>query len=162
GTNPQGLLNPDQTPPKELKNPIHLTTSGLVFNQKTGDARTFERVDFSLPQGSGSAVGVNYAAKNNVLTLQSQVNLVLGGAAPTTITAVRATITKDPHRVVLDHPHLQTAARQCDADEATLFLRPDNTLDRVLARGDVLVQTQGSQPAETRSDQLELIMAKQH
>ena len=162
GTNPQGLLNPDQTPPKELKNPIHLTTSGLVFNQKTGDARTFERVDFSLPQGNGSAVGVNYAAKNNVLTLQSQVNLVLGGAAATTITAVRATITKDPHQVVLDHPHLQSAARQCDADEATLFLRPDNTLDRVLARGDVLVQAQGSQPAETRSDQLELIMAKQH
>src|SRR5277367_3144845 len=76
-SNPQGLLNPDQSPPTDLKNPIHLKTSGLIFNQNTGDAHTKERVDFDLPQGKGSAVGVNYAAKANLLTLQSQVNLVL-------------------------------------------------------------------------------------
>jgi len=166
--NPEGLLNPDQSPPKELKKTIHLTTRGLIFNQNTGDAHTRERVDFDLPQGSGSAVGVNYAAKANVLTLLSQVNLVFSGAAPATITAVRATITKDPHLVVLDHPHLRSGARQCDADEATLFLRRDNILDRVLARGNVLVKADSSQPegssqsAEARSEQLELIMAKQH
>jgi lipopolysaccharide export system protein LptA len=160
--NPHGLLNPDQSPPEELKNPIHLQTSGLVFNQKTGDAHTRERVDFALPQGNGSAVGVNYTAKTNVLTLQSQVNLAFSGAAAATITAAQATITKDPHQVVLGHPHLQSEARRCEADEATLFLRPDNTLDRVLARGNVLVQSESSQPAEARSEQLELIMAKQH
>jgi lipopolysaccharide export system protein LptA len=162
GANPQGLLNPDQSPPQERKNPIHLKTSGLVFNQKTGDAHTPERVDFELPQGNGSAVGVNYTAKTNVLTLQSRVNLVFSGAAGSTITAAQATITKDPHQVVLGHPHLENGARHCDADEATLFLRPDNTLDRVLARGNVLVQAEGSQPAEARSEQLELIMARQH
>ena len=161
-SNPEGLLNPDQSPPTELKNPIHLKTSGLIFNQNTGDAHTKERVDFDLPQGSGSAVGVNYAAKANVLTLQSQVNLAFSGATAATITAVRATITKDPHHVVLDHPHVQSGARQCDADEATLFLRSDNTVDRVRAHGNVLVKAQGSQPAEARSEQLELIMAKQH
>jgi lipopolysaccharide export system protein LptA len=160
--NPQGLLNPDQSPPKELKNPIHLQTSGLIFYQKTGDAHTTERVDFALPQGSGSAVGVNYVAKTNALTLQSQVKLVFSGAAAATITAVQATITKDPHQVLLDHPHLQNGARRCDADVATLFLRPDNTLDRVLAHGNVLVHVEGSQPAEARSEQLELIMTKQH
>jgi lipopolysaccharide export system protein LptA len=162
GANPQGLLNPDQAPPTDLKNPIHLRTSGLVFNQKTGDAHTRERVDFGLPQGNGSAVGVSYTARTNVLTLQSQVNLVFGGAAEATITAAQATITKDPHQVLLAHPHLHSEARQCDADEATLFLRPDNTLDRVLARGNVLVHAEGSQSAEARSNQLELIMAKQH
>lgn len=160
--NPQGLLNPDQSPPTELKNPIHLKTSGLVFNQNTGDAHTKERVDFDLPQGKGSAVGVNYAAKANLLTLQSQVNLVLTGATSATITAAHATITKDPHHLVLDHPHLQSGARQCDADEATLFLSTDNTLERVLARGNVLVQAEGPQPAEARSEQLELVMAQQH
>jgi lipopolysaccharide export system protein LptA len=160
-SNPKGLLNPDQSPPTELKNPIHLKTSGVIFNQNTGDAHTNERVDFDLPQANGSAVGVNYAAKANVLTLQSQVNLVASGATAATITAARATITKDPHLVVLDHPHLRSGARQCDADEATLFLRDDNTLDRLLARGDVLVKAESSQPAEARSEQLELIMAKQ-
>jgi lipopolysaccharide export system protein LptA len=161
-SNPEGLLNPDQSPPTDLKNPIHLKTSGLIFNQNTGDAHTKQRVDFDLPQGSGSAVGVNYAAKANVLTLQSQVNLAFSGATAATITAVRGTITKDPHHVVLDHPHVQSGARQCDADEATLFLRSDNSVDRVLARGNVLVRAEGSQPAEARSEQLELMMAKQH
>jgi len=161
GTNPEGLLNPDQAPPRELKNPIHLETSGLVFNQKTGDAYTRERVDFSLPQASGSAVGVNYVAKTNAFTLQSQVNVVLSGAVAGTITAARATITKNPHLVALDHPHLQSDVRRCDADEATLFLRTDNTLDHVLARGNVVVQAGGPLPSELRSEQLDLIMAKQ-
>jgi lipopolysaccharide export system protein LptA len=166
--NPGGLLTPDQSPPKDLKNPIHLRTSGLIFNQNTGDAHTAEKVDFDLPQGTGSAVGVSYAAKASVLTMQSHVILTFSGAAAATITAVRATITKDPHLVVLDHPTVQSGARQSNADEATLFLRPDNTLDRVLARGNVLVKADGSDPAkptqtaEARSEQLELIMAKQH
>jgi lipopolysaccharide export system protein LptA len=160
-SNPGGVLNPDQSPPANLKNPIHLKTSGLIFNQNTGDAHTKERVDFVFAQATGSAVGVSYAAKTNVLTLQSQVNLVSTGATSATVTALLATITKDPHLVLLDHPHLRSGARQCDADEATLFLRPDNTVDRVLARGNVLVKAEGSQPAEARSEQLELIMAKQ-
>src|SRR6202167_3556747 len=161
-SNPKGVLNPDQSPPTDLKNPIHLKTTGLVFNQNTGDAHTKERVDFDLAQASGSAVGVNYAAKTNILTLQSQVNLVSTGATAATITALRATINKDPHLVLLDHPHVRSGGRQCDADESTLFLRPDNTLDRVLARGNVLVKAEGAQPAEARSEQLELTMAKQH
>jgi lipopolysaccharide export system protein LptA len=160
-SNPEGLLHPDQSPPTDLKNPVHLKTSGLVFNQNTGDAHTKERVDFELPQGNGSAVGVNYAAKANVLTLQSQVNLVFSGATAATVTAVRATITKDPHHVLLDQVHLESGARQCNADEATLFLRPDNTVDRVLARGNVLVTAEGPRRAEARSEQLELIMAKE-
>jgi lipopolysaccharide export system protein LptA len=160
-SNPGGVLHPDQSPPTNLKNPIHLKTSGLVFNQNTGDAHTKERVDFDLAQARGSAVGVDYAAKTNILTLQSQVNLVSVGATAATVIALRATISKDPHLVLLDHPHLRSGERQCDADEATLFLRPDNTLDSVLARGNVLVKAEGSQPAEARSEQLELTVAKQ-
>jgi len=38
--NPQGILHPDQAMPKELKNPIHLKTSNLVFNKNAGDAWT--------------------------------------------------------------------------------------------------------------------------
>jgi lipopolysaccharide export system protein LptA len=159
-TNPQGLTNPDQAPPKDLKNPIHLKTSGLVFNQKTGNAYTKERIDFNLPQASGSAVGLNYTVNSNELTLRSQVNLVLVGTSATTITAARATITKDPHDFVLDHPRVQNADRSCEADEATLFLRPDNTLDRIFARGSVHLNAGGTQPAEAQSEQLEVIMAK--
>jgi lipopolysaccharide export system protein LptA len=159
--NPEGVQNPDQTPPKERGNPIHLKTSGLVFNQKSGNAFTRNRVDFELPQATGSAVGMNYVAKSNLLTLQSQVKLVSAGPGGATLFAQQALITRDPHQVVLDHPQLEMINRKCQSDAATLFLRPDNTLARVLASGNVLVQVTGVQIAEARSEQLEITLAGQ-
>jgi hypothetical protein len=52
----QGPVRPDQATPVELKNPIHLKTSGLRFNQKTGAAETREKIEFRTPQAAGSAV----------------------------------------------------------------------------------------------------------
>ena len=60
--NPGGVIHPDQAPPKELKNPIHLRTTNLLFNQKTGDASTAQEIEFSIPQADGSAVGLTYVA----------------------------------------------------------------------------------------------------
>src|SRR6266849_10361067 len=56
--NPKGLSGPDQSTPKELKNPIHLKTRDLVFNQETGNASTDAQVEFRTPQASGTVVGV--------------------------------------------------------------------------------------------------------
>src|SRR5262249_31904992 len=75
--NPAGLSAADQAPPRELKNPIHLRTSGLVFNQKSGNAYTKEKIEFSIPQASGSALGATYSGKTNVLTLDSQLRVNL-------------------------------------------------------------------------------------
>ena len=36
--NPAGIASPDQSTPKELKNPIHLKTRDLIFNKDSGDA----------------------------------------------------------------------------------------------------------------------------
>ena len=76
------MTHPDQATPKELKNPIHLTTTNLLFNQKTGNASTQEKVEFSIPQANGSAVGLSYVADTTVLTLQSQVDVDFHGATP--------------------------------------------------------------------------------
>jgi lipopolysaccharide export system protein LptA len=160
-SNPEGVTKPDQSPPKELKNPIHLKTTELAFNQKTGNASTREKVDFYISGATGSAVGVDYAADTSVLTLQSQVNIVFSASTGATVTAIHGTITKDPHLVVLDLPHLQTHSQQSDADQATLFLRPDNTVERLLALGHVRVESEGKQPAQVRSDQLEMLMGEQ-
>jgi len=156
--NPEGILHPDQAPPKELKNPIHLKTSGLVFNQKTGNASTKEKVEFRLPQASGSAVGVNYVAETNLLTLQSQVKIAQNGFGGVMLEADQGVITQDPHHVVLDHPRVQAAGRRCEAQTATLFLSPENTLTRVLASGDVSIKSEGEAHTETRAQKLELIM----
>ena len=158
-SNPEGITSPDQSPPKDLKNPIHLRTSGLIFNQKTGNAYTREKVEFSVPQATGSALGMSYVAKTSVLTMESQVGMVFSSPAAT-INAARGTISKDPHLVVLQHPHIESGGRQCQADEATLFLRNDNTLDSVQAQGNVLVQVAGPTEAEARAEQLNLNMTE--
>lgn len=157
--NPQGLLNPDQALPKDLKNPIHLRTSGLVFNQKTGNAYTKQRVEFALPQATGSAVGVDYVSQTNLLTLESDIRIsgdALGGA---TLTAVRGTILRNPHQVRLEHPQVQAMNRYCGSDSAELFLRTDNTLDHIFATGNVLIRTDGPPATETHADQLDLVMS---
>jgi lipopolysaccharide export system protein LptA len=155
--NPGGTVNPDQSIPGSLKNPIHLKTSGLVFNQKTGDAFTKELVEFSLPQASGSAVGIHYLAGTGELRLESQVN-ILTDASGVTITAARAMIAKTKHQIWLDHPQLTTTSRRCQSDQATLFLRPDNQVGRILAAGNVAVQTDADPMAKARGDQLEVLM----
>ncbi len=49
--NAEGPQKPDQAPPDELKNPIHLVTHSLTFNQKTGIAYTDEVVNFRTDPG---------------------------------------------------------------------------------------------------------------
>src|SRR5258706_5740475 len=80
--NTEGPAQPDQAPPAELKNPIHVKTSGLGFNHKTGNAWTHGKVEFRTPQAWGSALGAGYDAKKNELTLESELvaHVVRAGA----------------------------------------------------------------------------------
>ncbi len=139
--NPEGMLHSDQTTPKELKNPIHLKTSNLVFNKNSGDARTDSTIEFRVPQASGSAVGARYVAKDTALTLESQIKIVITGTMPGTILADRALLEKAPRQIVLTHPHAESPEQQAQADELTLFLKDENMLDHVLATGDVKIES---------------------
>src|SRR5579862_4013810 len=159
-SNPEGLIHADQATPKELKNPIHLVTTNLLFNQKSGNAHTREKVHFSLPEADGSSVGLDYVANTTVLTLQSQVDVGFHGATPARLTAIHGTITKNPRVVDLDLPRLQSGARRSTADKGTLFLRPDNTVERIFATGNVHVESQDSGSEKVQSDEMELLLAE--
>jgi lipopolysaccharide export system protein LptA len=158
--NPTGETGPDQSTPRELKNPIHLETRDLVFNQETGDATTNARVDFRTPQASGWAVGVQYSGRTNTLTLVSQIHVTMGGQNAESLFATHATITHDPHVAVLDHPHLKNESGTVEADQATLFLGPDNEVQRVLATGNVNAETTGqdTDAMRARADQGEMLL----
>jgi lipopolysaccharide export system protein LptA len=148
--NPTGVASPDQSTPKELKNPIHLKTRDLVFNKDSGNAATEARVEFRMPQATGWAVGVTYAGKSNTLTLASQIHVVTNGPDAAVIEAERGIITNDPHEVVLDRPHVTRPGGTFQADRAVLYLGRDNEVERILATGNVTSDTR----AETakRSD----------
>jgi lipopolysaccharide export system protein LptA len=135
--NPSGLTDPDQAAPKELKNPIHIKTRDLVFNQQTGNASTAARVDFRLPEATGWAVGVQYAARTNTLTMASQVHMTVTGANACELQATHGVVTNEPREILLDHPTLERDGGTLQADGATLYLGPDNNVERVLARGNV-------------------------
>lgn len=142
--NPEGTKNPDQVTPKELKNPIHMKTTNLVFNQKTGNAWTPALVEFYVPHLSGSAVGANYDANGNILTLQSHVQLAVSGTTTMTIRAQHAVLQKDPREIVLQSPQTESSEEHGKADEATLFLRDDNSLDHATAIGNVTISSNQS------------------
>jgi lipopolysaccharide export system protein LptA len=163
--NPTGLTGPDQGTPRELKNPIHLRTKDLVFNQNSGDASTDARVDFRTPQASGWALGVQYSGKTNVLTLVSQIHVTLGGQDAASLFATHGRITRDPRVIVLDHPRMVRPGANREsvtlqADQAAMFLGPDNDVQRVLATGNVNAEAAGQEAGLTRAraDDAELLL----
>lgn len=139
--NSAGLASPDQATPKEIKNPIHLKTRDLVFNKDTGNAFTNARVEVVTPQASGWAMGVKYASKTQMLTLESQIHLSLTGPQSADVEAQSGAITNEPRQIVLDHPHLAREDGSLSADRATFHLNQDNHVERVLAEGNVSAHT---------------------
>ena len=155
--NPQGLLEPDQAAPTEMKNPIHIETSGLVFNRNTGDASATGKLEFQTTQASGSAVGIQYLAKSRTLRLLTAVAIDLS-QQHAGLTADRAVITRDPRQVVLTRPRITREQQKLWSERATLFLREDNTVDHILAEGDVESELHGSSDVRARADQVDFLL----
>jgi lipopolysaccharide export system protein LptA len=54
---------------------IHVKTSGVTFDRESGMVTTAQRVDFSMMEGSGTAVGAIYDSQSGYLTLDKNVEL---------------------------------------------------------------------------------------
>src|SRR5271166_1779871 len=141
--NAEGPLQPDQATPEELKNPLHLLTRSLTFNQKTGIANTDEVVEFRSAQASGSAKGAYYDSKANELLLKSDVHIVTTGNGPATITGSSGTIQKAPRQAVLENARIDQPDRTLTADKGTLMFEPDNTVQHVVVEGNVHIESRG-------------------
>src|ERR1700675_1869857 len=156
--NPEGIRHSDQTPPPPTRDPIHLETSGLVFNKNTGNASATGKIMFETPQASGSAVGIEYVAKTGTMNLLSSVVLDVSRPQLLRLNANHGLISKQPRQVVLTGVRLTREQQQMQSDRATFFLREDNTVDRILAEGDVRSEFQGRAGAHARSDRAELFL----
>ena len=156
--NASGPVQPDQAPPRELQNPIHLKTSGLLFNQKTGIAHTDQLVEFRVPQGNGSAVGATYDTKSNVLTLQSQVELKANDQHGTTVKAAHGTIDKEPRAINLTDARIHQQDHDFQSDRLELLLNPDNEVQKAVATGNVDLLAHGSSDTHVRSPYAEMML----
>ncbi len=141
--NAAGPLQPDQAPPAELKNPLHLVTHSLVFNQKTGIAQTGEVVEFRSAQASGNAKGAYYDSRANELLLKSDVHIVTTGNNPATITGTSGSMQKVPRQAVLMNVRIDQPDKTLTADKGTLLFEPDNTVQHVVAEGNVHIESRG-------------------
>jgi lipopolysaccharide export system protein LptA len=153
-----GEARPDQAPPTELKNPIHLKTSGLVFNQKTGIAETRERIEFRIPQGSGTALGARYDSKANLLTFSSEVWVKTTGREGAEIRAARAVVSREPRQAVFEGVKIEQQGRTVEAAKVIAFLRENNTVERIAAEGGMKVSEGGEHSFMVRAPRGEFRM----
>jgi lipopolysaccharide export system protein LptA len=160
--NAEGPINPDQAAPQELKNPIHLKTSGLVFNRNTGVAETKERLEFRVPQASGSALGANYDSRAATLTLTSKIQFHSNAPHEADIKAAHGVITKGPNRAVLDGVSLERANGSFSSRQLTIYFRDDNTVERLLAAGDVKAHETGKSTVDAAAPRAEALLGEKN
>ena len=160
--NAEGPINPDQAAPQELKNPIHLKTSGLVFNGNTGIAETKERLEFRVPQASGSAVGATYDSRAATLTLASNIQLHSSAPHEADIKAARGVIAKGPNRAVLDSVSIDRASGNFSSRQLTIYFRDDNTVERLLASGDVKTHETGKTTVDASAPRAEALLGEKN
>ena len=152
-----GAVN--QTPDQETKNLIHVKTSGLTFNRNTGLASTSSKIEFRIPEASGSAIGATYDSHGSVLVLKSAVNVVSTDKQKVSVNGQSATITKDPRKIVLQMAKVESPPRTITADRVTVLLRDDNTVARVLGSGNLHIVQAGQKGFEARAPEGEILMA---
>ncbi len=130
--------SPGQGPPDT----IHVQTSNLRFDQKSGDAQTDQPLAFTLPRANGKAVGGDYNSKTGVLVLQSAVELHADqNGSPSTIYAQHAQLLRDSHVAYLLHARSEYQGGRDSADQAIVHFRPDGSIEHLDAQDHVHMLT---------------------
>jgi lipopolysaccharide export system protein LptA len=149
---------PDQAPPRELNNPIHLLTSGLVFNRNTGIASTDKRIEFRIPQASGSAIGATFDSKAGQLKLHSKIELERTGEKGERLTADSGVITKEPAQVQFADTQISRESSDITANKLTVVLREDNSIEKMFAQGNVTALMKGKNHARVVAPRADITM----
>ncbi len=128
---------------------IHVRTSGLTFDEKSGVAATDQHVDFSMVQGTGSSIGASYDSKQGYLVLDREVELTTErGGEPVRIHAQHAEFVRDDK---ISRLHAATAdyrGGKATAADAKILFREDGSAVRLDAfNGFTLTTANGGQVA---------------
>ena len=89
---------------------IHVKTSGLTFDYKSGVSTTSQRVDFSMVQGTGNSMGATYDSKLGHLVLDQSVELNTRRSG-------------DPFEIHAQHAEFDRANQNCIMHAATANYR---------------------------------------
>ncbi len=120
---------------------IHAETSDMIFDQKSGQARTDAPVTFSVADAQGSATGAVYDSTPGMLILQRAVRF-------------QATLSKGPMLLLAEHAEFNRGTRQLSllrddlryagdhntSEQAIVTFRDNGTVGRINASGHVNMQ----------------------
>ena len=121
---------------------IHVKTSGLVFDRNTGEASTGEKVEYTLAQGRGSAMGANYDAHNGLLVLDHAVQLdVQRGPDLVNMLAQHAVFERNDQVCELQSASVHYRADVSNAEKAKVYFRDDGSAERLQAEGGFVLLT---------------------
>ena len=111
---------------------IHVKTSGLIFDEKSGMATTQKHVDFSMVQGAGSSTGATYDSKEGRLVLDSAVELTTERGGETV--QIHAQHAEFERATQVCRLHLATAdyrGGEATAGDAKILFRDDGSAVRL-------------------------------
>jgi len=158
--NSTGTSQPEQAPAQETRNVIHVKTSDLTFNKTTGIARTDQKIEFRIPEATGSAVGALYDSHKNMLTLRSAVKINSLEKQGSSLAAQSATISKAPRVIVLYAAQVEQPPRTITAQKLSLFLNENNFVQRITGSGRVEASATGPRGFEMAAPQGEVEMVE--
>jgi lipopolysaccharide export system protein LptA len=156
--NPEGSRQSDQSPPAQNREAMHVETDGLIFNRNTGDAHTPGKVNFQTHQAHGSSIGMSYVGTTGTMSLLSTVVIDISSAKPVHLVADRGTILKQPRQIFLTTMHVTREQQDLRSKQGTFFLRPDNTVERIVAEGDVEGEFHGRTETHATCDRAEMFL----
>ena len=111
---------------------IHVKTSGLIFDQKSGMATTARHVDFSMVQGSGSSMGATYDSQQGLLVLDRAVELTTRrGDETVQIHAEHAEFERDDQICRLHTATADYRGGKATAGDAKVLFRDDGSAVRL-------------------------------
>jgi len=125
---------------------IHVKTSGLVFDRNSGVARTDKRVQFTMAQANGSAVGAVFDSDDGQMALGSDVVLnTERGGTPVRLTAQHAEFDRDAKvcRLRGADATYQDGDKggEVRAETATVEFRADGSAERLRAANGIALTT---------------------
>lgn len=118
---------------------VHVTTSGLVFEQKDAVAYTDQQIAFQFGGGvTGHAQGARYDSGHGTIMLESAVaaDAVLHGRK-VLLTAAYGVLNRDTDLCVFTHPTYTAQGETATADQATVQMRSDGSAESVDTSGNV-------------------------
>ena len=149
--------NPAPPSGQTQANTIHVKTSGLVFNTKTGDAVTSEHMEFTTPRASGASTGASYNSKTGLLVLDHQVELTTtANGNQAVVHAGHAELLRDTRQASLLHPVFDYQSQKSSADQAIVYFRKDGSVEHIDAQGHIQVTGQNGSVLTAQTSHVQL------